>query len=445
MTTFGVGGAEEGAGVGDAEVVSAVGCAEGSGVGAADDKGVDAVEVDCAVDCAEGLEVRAADDKRVVGEAEALRFLPALLFLPIWLTIAIREDLLATSFRQYYPLSIAMIFGSLIAGSTPLGGGVVAFPVSVLSIKFTPSQGRDFSLMIQSCGMAAASFLVLTKRPYLLKDHGSLLAKTSLCNVIGLICGAFVVVPPFIAMCIYTTSVAGFAIILAYVERCVHYERGGLPLSQSSDMQQTVRSDSSVSPKEDEESEHDNSPQPQAANVDLILLATFSFIGGFMSSKIGTGADMAWYAYGALVHNLKGRNTIICDNDLTSMSIIVMTVTSIFGTMLRVTTSGDEAVTTEVYHAFIACACFVVLGAPLGSLLLSRHNQRRLKNLFYILAALQLLIFGVVKIRDDVVAWCVIGGSLCLVMFGITITNRSFYSLQRKKLEVETGKRVVGV
>jgi hypothetical protein len=65
--------------------------------------------------------------------------------------------------------------------------------------------------------------------------------------------------------------------------------------------------------------------------------------------------------------------------------------------------------------------------------------------LFYVLAALQLLIFGVVKIRDDVVAWCVIGGSLCLVIFGITITNRSFYSLRRKKLEVETGKRVVGV
>eukprot|EP00984_Skeletonema_dohrnii_P002130 scaffold724_cov107-Skeletonema_dohrnii-CCMP3373.AAC.6 len=437
MTTSGV-GAEEGAGVGDAGVVSAVGCAKGSGVGAADDD-------NGAVDCAEGLEVGAADDKRVVGEAEALRFLPALLFLPIWLTIAIREDLLATSFRQYYPLSIAMIFGSLIAGSTPLGGGVVAFPVSVLSIKFTPSQGRDFSLMIQSCGMTAASFLVLTKRPYLLKDHGSLLAKTFFFNVLGLICGAFVVVPPFIAMCIYTTSVAGFAIILAYVERCVHYERGGLPLSQSSDMQQTVRSDSSVSQKEDEESEHENSPQPQAANVDLILVAIFSFIGGFMSSKIGTGADMAWYAYGALVHNLKGRNTIICDNDLTSMSIIVMTVTSIFGTMLRVTTSGDEAVTPDVYHAFIACACFVVLGAPLGSLLLSRHNQRRLKNLFYILAALQLLIFGVVKIRDDVVAWCVIGGSLCLVMFGITITNRSSYSLRRRKLEVETGKRVVGV
>ena len=57
-------------------------------------------------------------------------FLPAFLFLPIWLTIALREDLLATSFREFYPLSVDMIFGSLIAGSTPLGGGVVAFPVT---------------------------------------------------------------------------------------------------------------------------------------------------------------------------------------------------------------------------------------------------------------------------------------------------------------------------
>lgn len=162
-----------------------------------------------------------------------------------------------------------------------------------------------------------------------------------------------------------------------------------------------------------------------------------------MSSKIGTGADMAWYAYGSLVHNLrKGRSTNICDNDLTSMSIIVMTVTSIFGAMLRVTTSGDEAVTTDVYHAFIACACFVVLGAPMGSLLLSKNNQRRLKLLFYILAILQLVTFGVIKIRDDIVAWCVIGGSLCLCMLGIIITNGSLSSFQSKEVVVETNKSV---
>ena len=366
-----------------------------------------------------------------------LRFLPAFLVIPIWLTISLREDVLVESFRQYYPLSIAMVFGSLIAGSTPLGGGVVAFPISVLTIKFTPSQGRDFSLMIQSCGMTAASFLVLMKRPYLARNHGSLLAKTFFFNVLGLIWGEFVAVPPFISMCAYTTSVACFAIILAYVERFLHCKPGGLPQSQScSDIQQTVRSVSSVSLEEDEENasviENDKSL------LDLILMAIFGLLGGFMSSKIGTGADMAWYAYGSLVHNFrKGKNATICDNDLTSMSILVMTVTSIFGTLLRVTTSGDDAVTTDVYHAFVACACVVVLGAPMGSLLLSRNNQRWLKMLFYILAALQLVTFGVIKIRDDVVAWCVIGGSLFLVMFGLYV-----FSLRRKEVAVETDKRV---
>jgi hypothetical protein len=131
-----------------------------------------------------------------------IRFLPALLVLPVWITIAIRENVLSSSLQQYYPLSIAMIFGSFIAGSTPLGGGVVAFPVSVLSIGFNPSQGRDFSLMIQSCGMTAASFLVLITRTHVIRDHGSAIALTCFFNVIGLICGMFIMVPPFITMCV---------------------------------------------------------------------------------------------------------------------------------------------------------------------------------------------------------------------------------------------------
>ena len=73
----------------------------------------------------------------------------------------------------------------------------------------------------------------------------------------------------------------------------------------------------------------------------------------------------------------------------------------------------------------------------MGSLLLSRNNQRWLKLLFYILAALQLVTFGVIKIRDDVVAWCVIGGSLSLVMVGLYV-----FSLQSKEVAVDADKRV---
>ena len=54
------------------------------------------------------------------------------------------------TFGQFYIMSITMIFGSLVAGSTPVGGGAVAFPVMVLFIKLSAEDGRDFSLMIQS-------------------------------------------------------------------------------------------------------------------------------------------------------------------------------------------------------------------------------------------------------------------------------------------------------
>ena len=108
---------------------------------------------------------------------------------------------------------------------------------------------------------------------------------------------------------------------------------------------------------------------------------------------------------------------------MTAISIIVMTVTSIFGTILRVSTSGDGAPTAEAYHAFIACACIVILGAPVGALFLSANHRRRLKGLFYILAILQLAIFGIIKIRDNVVAWCAVGGSLGLVIAGIAAAD----------------------
>lgn len=369
-----------------------------------------------------------------------LRFLPAILVLPVWLTIALREDLFVASFQQYYPLSLAMVFGSMIAGSTPLGGGVVAFPVSVLIIGFTPSQGRDFSLMIQSCGMTAASFLILVTRLNLLKDYGSLLAKTICFNVLGLIAGAFVDIPPFIAMCTYTTSIASFALILAYVEVCLqkrerepsHTVQETERVNSSANLtQMTVRSGIEIAhcttvsitgeSVSDENIEHHNSSQTLGLN--LAVIAVFSFVGGFMSYQIGTGADMTWYAYGSLIHNSREGSNKIGDNDLTAISIIVMTVTSIFGTILRVSTSGDGAPTAEAYHAFIACACIVILGAPVGALFLSANHRRRLKGLFYILAILQLAIFGIIKIRDNVVAWCAVGGSLGMVIAGIAAAD----------------------
>ena len=79
-----------------------------------------------------------------------VRFLPALIFYPIWFRIMVAYSLWAPAYKDGWPMALAMVAGSLIAGSTPLGGGVVAFPVSVLVLKLSAKEGRDFACLIQS-------------------------------------------------------------------------------------------------------------------------------------------------------------------------------------------------------------------------------------------------------------------------------------------------------
>jgi hypothetical protein len=81
-----------------------------------------------------------------------VRFTPALIIWPLWLFIVASGDA-QNSFAavfQYWPASVAMVLGSFIAGSTPLGGGIVAFPVSVLVLQFTSSESRDASVLVQT-------------------------------------------------------------------------------------------------------------------------------------------------------------------------------------------------------------------------------------------------------------------------------------------------------
>ncbi|KAL3939284.1 MAG: hypothetical protein SGBAC_005964 [Bacillariaceae sp.] len=359
----------------------------------------------------------------------ALRFLPAMMVLPVWLTIAIREEILLDSLQTYYPLSVAMIFGSIIAGSTPLGGGVVAFPVSVLMIGFSPSQGRDFSLMIQSIGMTSASFLIVMNKPDLLVKHGSLVGKTVLCNLVGLIAGMFWTISPFAVMCLYTTAVAAFALILAYVETCLQHNDGIPSKQQLSRTSYAISDDSDggdigIQNKERviEENSTNHSKLSMLCNSTTMIL--LGVLGGLISSQIGTGADIAWFAYGSLVYNYKiGGSDRMNGNELTASSIIIMTTASIFGSILRVTSTGSDATTTEVYQALISCAFIVVLGAPLGSLFLSAKYERGLKVLFYILSFVQLATFGVIKIQDDALAWSIVSGVLGLILVSISIAD----------------------
>jgi uncharacterized membrane protein YfcA len=54
-----------------------------------------------------------------------------------------------------------MVFGSFVAGSTPQGGGAVAFPVFTKVLEVPADVARTFSLSIQAVGMVVASIIIV--------------------------------------------------------------------------------------------------------------------------------------------------------------------------------------------------------------------------------------------------------------------------------------------
>ncbi|MDJ0775700.1 MAG: hypothetical protein QNJ49_20130 [Mastigocoleus sp. MO_167.B18] len=63
----------------------------------------------------------------------------------IWLTVAGPSRALS-NLTENWEASITMIFGSIIAGGTSMGGGAVAFPVFTKVLHLPPAEAKVFSL-----------------------------------------------------------------------------------------------------------------------------------------------------------------------------------------------------------------------------------------------------------------------------------------------------------
>jgi uncharacterized membrane protein YfcA len=88
-----------------------------------------------------------------------------LCFYGTWATIVISTDAWPVVV-EHWGIALAMAAGSYVAGSTPMGGGTVGFPILVLVFDQPASLGRDFGFAIQSIGMTSASiFILCTGRP----------------------------------------------------------------------------------------------------------------------------------------------------------------------------------------------------------------------------------------------------------------------------------------
>jgi len=289
-------------------------------------------------------------------------------------------------------MSLAMIVGSLIAGSTPLGGGAIAFPVLVLIVGFTPSQGRDYTILIQSTGMCAAAYvLVLHKHEQL---HLGLILAFVVPGIPGVAAGLWCDVPSFFINIFYTTLVLEFALVLFYTKTIA-------PIVAAAH-----------SSKEDFLAPTENKYGNTQSGA-LLAAVPLAFAGGFLTASVGMGSDLLLYSSGLFGWNLLVPSDARTDVSHTSSSVVVQASLSVIAAVLRGVIAGGFD--TRVLQCWHATSCIVVLGAPLGSLLLAPRYSACLRGLFYCIAVLQFVSFVLLKMLHHV--------SLLLSIAVVTVTN----------------------
>lgn len=269
--------------------------------------------------------------------ARLMRFWPFLLFLAVfygvWLAVVVLQGRI-DQVLHHWPISLAMAAGSYFAGSTPMGGGTVGFPVLVLLQDQPAALGRDFSFAVQSIGMTSASIYILCSRQPL---EWPMLRAALLGSLVGTPMGILFlapVVPPLYVKLLFAVIWMSFGIL--------HLQRI------------------------DEVTRHEGIT-PHDARFDHRAGFLIGLIGGFsVASVTGVGIDMLIYIVLVLLCHADLRIAI-------ATSVVLMAFTSVVGIVFKLTLGSVQP---DTLGNFLAAAPIVALGAPFGALVVRRIGRR---------------------------------------------------------------------
>ncbi|MCQ3828275.1 sulfite exporter TauE/SafE family protein [Microbulbifer elongatus] len=245
------------------------------------------------------------------------------LFYALWGFVVLSQNLwpLVT---EHWPMALSMAIGSYAAGSTPMGGGTVGFPVLVLLFDMPASLGRDFSFAVQSIGMVSASIFILCRRQAL---AWSMLRGAMIGALVGTPLGILFLSPLIPELWIklaFAVIWGSFGLLHLYRLREIT-SHSGLGRSAS------------------------------ARDFRLGLAAGFC-AGGMAAAITGVGIDMVIYALLVLLCRVDLKVAI-------PTSVIIMAFTSLVGVAVKTATGTWQP---GVLGNWLAAAPVVALGAPLG-------------------------------------------------------------------------------
>lgn len=282
----------------------------------------------------------------------------------------------------HWPIAVAMAFGSYFAGSTPMGGGTIGFPVLVLLFDQPAALGRDFGLAVQSIGMVSASVYILSSgkaldwhvlRPAL---AGSLVGTPIGCAFLA------PVAPELGIKLLFAVIWASFGVMHFLKIRPIVAASGNAA---------------------------------RWPGMDMPIGLTVGVIGGFVSSLTGVGIDMIIYAVLVLLYRADLRIAI-------PTSVLLMAFTSVVGISSNLALAAlwpaSYSVPVEVFYNWLAAAPVVALGAPFGAFIVSRLPRT---PTLLIVSALCLLQFVWTIVKAEV------GGiDLLLAIGGVLAMNAVF-------------------
>lgn len=252
-----------------------------------------------------------------------------------WLTLVVSGGF-SDEVAGHWPIAVAMAAGSYFAGSTPMGGGTVGFPVLVLIFDTPASIGRNFGLAVQSIGMVSASIYILAAG----KKIDWALLKWALA-------GSLVATP------LSAAFIAPFAgdLLVKLIFAVVWCSFGVIHF---------LKLKAIVKP------EGERIPEPA---LDRMTGLAIGLSGGVVASLTGVGIDMIVYAVMVLFYRCDIKVAI-------PTSVILMAATSLIGIGSNVALMQFDpvryAIDPEVFYNWLAAAPVVALGAPLGALVVSR-------------------------------------------------------------------------
>lgn len=290
----------------------------------------------------------------------------------------------------HHGIALAMAAGSYVAGSTPMGGGTIGFPILVLLFGEPATLGRDFGFAIQSIGMTSASIFILCMgRPL----ERRILRWAMLGSLFGTPLGVAFVAPrvdEIVVKMLFAVVWASFG-VMHFVKLRAICDASGI------------------------------TRMPPA--FDRVAGLGVGLVGGMLVASVtGVGIDMLLYVVLVLLARADLKIAI-------PTSVIIMAWTSLVGCASVLALSrldpGSWQVAPGLFGHWLAAAPVVALGAPLGAFVVERIGRRPTLLVVSVLCGLQ-FVWMAWHERSALGAW-----GVALSLAGLLAFNAAFHVMYR--------------